>query len=218
VKKISERLSTTIWNIEVSASGKLLGVELRDEKNKQVLFSIYHLEKKQWLWENVTFEESWWINLLSINNEHIYLNYFTDEENPQKKKIIVVDIDRLEVIDELYEFNEAEKNKLLELPFHYVEDSVNFDNVADYIKQHCGDKIVKAVDYLQTPSSIAISYYLYNKEKLANFLLIVDQEGMELSKEVIGDGLEKVGMHTFFLVKNDLITIKDKVELKIYML
>lgn len=218
MEKISETLSGTIWNIELSTSGTVMAIEIRDEENKKVLFSIYNLENKQWLWESIEFEEAWWINLLAIDDEQVYLNYFTDEENPQAKKIIVVNIERQEVIRELHELEEKEKNKLLKLPFHYVEGSINFDKVADYVKQHCGDKCVKVIDYLQTQSAIAISYYIYDEEKLANFLLILDSEGEELEREKLGEGLEKVGMNTFFRINNYLITIKDKIELKIYKL
>jgi len=218
VKNISELISGTIWNIELSTSGAIMAIEIRDEENKKVLFSIYDLEKEEWLWKNIEFEEAWWINLLAIDEERLYLNYFTDEENPQSKKIIVVDIETKEVVNELNEFKEFEKNKLLKLPFHYVEGSVNFDKVAHFVEQHCADKTVKAIDYLQTHSAIAISYYIYNEEELVNFLLILNLEGEEVEREKLGEGLSKVGMQTFFQVNNCLIAIKNKIELKIYKL
>lgn len=210
--------SGKIWNVEVSDSGHLLALEIRDEVKKKVLFSIYDLRKEEWLWDNVEFEENWWINLLLVTDDRIYLNYFTEEHNPEAKKIIEVDVGHMEVLNELKHFEIEKENKHLKLPLHYKEGTANYNKVVQFIEQHSGHKIVKAVDYLQTSTQIIISYYLYMNEKMVNYLLILDNTGEELINEQLAQQLTKVGMHTFFYVNNFVITVKNKTELVIFKL
>lgn len=218
IERITKTLPGVIWNVEVDATGTHLAMEVRNADEKTVSFSIFNLNKAEWLWESVEFEESWWLNLHSVTIDCVYLNYFKEENNPEAKKIIVVDIEQLEVINELDVLKLEERNKLLLLPMHYKDKSKNFEDVADFVKQHNGHIIVNAVDYVQTTNTICISYYLYVEGKLANFLLIIDINGSELINEILEKQLEKAGMHTFFIVNDKLITFKNRNELIIFKL
>jgi len=215
---ISENFTGKIWNIELSSMGELLALEIRDEKAKKVSFSIFHFQSKKWLWHNVEFEETWWLNLQAIDEENIYLNYFSNEKNPEGKKIVVVDIKGKQVINELEKHELVKDKSSLMLPYHYQKGSDNFMDVAQFLAQQYSLDIVKSLDYLQTTSVIVISYYLYIEDSLANFLLILDENGREIEHIQLGSDLEKVGMHTFFVTNHFLVTIKDKTELKIYTL
>lgn len=218
MNSISENFTGKIWNIEISPKGELLALEIRDEKSKMVSFSIFHFQNKKWLWYNVEFEETWWLNLQAIDEEKLYLNYFYNDKNPEEKKIVVVDIKGKQVVDELEKHELVKEKSSLMLPYHYQKGSDNFMDVAQFLAQQYSLDIVNSLDYLQTASVIVISYYLYIEDSLANFLLILDEKGNELEHIQLGSELKKVGMHTFFVTNHFLVTIKDKTELKIYTL
>lgn len=202
-----------IWNVETNGSGSKLAFEFRNEESKKVSFSIYDVNEGVWIWEHAEFEEEWWLNLEALDEEHIYINYFPDHENPESKRIIQVSIQEMVVENEFESYQGATQNKPLRVPFHYQEDSSHFNKVKKFLEQRFNERPVKAIDYLQTESVILISYYLYDEDQLTNFFLILDINGELLLEETIGNELTHVGMQTFFMVHDLIVVIKNKTEL-----
>ena len=111
-----------------------------------------------------------------------------------------------------------DKNIGLQYPFHYTEESEYFGTVAEFLKMRIKSHPVKALEYLEYQDLIAISYYLYQDKTLANFLLVVNTQQEVLLHEKLQDGLEGVGMNTFFVMEDHLIYIKNKNQIVGYLL
>lgn len=221
IERFSKELPGKVWNMLLNADNNWLVMEVRDHASKKVSFWILDIITRKWIWEDVEFEESWWLNLLATKQGNVYFNYFPDEKNPDSKKIIVVDVKALEVIEETdtYAFEgkqEVLKNNQVQSPLYYVEDSDHFVTVRKFINQRYNHDIIKAVDYLEQGSKVFISYYLYAGEKMDNYLLVMDAVGEALIHEKIDDELDTIGMATFFTFADYLITVKNKTEVLIY--
>jgi hypothetical protein len=170
------------------------------------------LNNRTWIWEEITFEEQWWINLQSFTDDTLQFIYYEDGNSPEQKQYLTIDIHTHEVKEEL--INEAES--VIQTPAHYLDGTDHFSTVCEFLKQKLNISTVKAVDYFESQGQIVISYYLWQSAHLANFLLIMDSTGAIKNHVLLGDGLQTIGIDTFFIVKSSLYTIRNKAELLIY--
>jgi hypothetical protein len=69
----------------------MLFIEVRNESQKQVSFFGIDLDTKTWLFEDVTFEEPWWVSLGEVSENVILFKLYTDTSNPDKKSVIAYD-------------------------------------------------------------------------------------------------------------------------------
>ena len=74
-----------------------LFLEIRNPVDKTVSFSALNLQNNQWLWKDVTFEETWWISLRAIEGDMLLFTIYTDTNNPDKKSVLAYDVMRKEV-------------------------------------------------------------------------------------------------------------------------
>jgi hypothetical protein len=81
----------TIWRIEVSGSGKILG-EVRDEERKVVSFFCLEGESGAPRWEDRKLEERWWVGIESVQGNTLLLHQFAQPDLPQHKCILALDI------------------------------------------------------------------------------------------------------------------------------
>jgi hypothetical protein len=201
-----------IWKTISNASGKYLAIEVRDESKHQVSFFILNTYERTWLWDEITFEEQWWINLQSFSEQTLQFVYYEDGQSPEQKQHLTLDIHSQVVKEEVI----TEVDSTIQPPAHYLENSEHFTTVSKFLQQKFNISPVKAVDYLENQGLIVISYYLWQKEHLANFLLMIDVSGTKKSHILLADNLKSIGIDTFFMVESSLYTIRDKAELLIY--
>ena len=50
------------------------------------------LASNQWLWEDMTLEEPWWVTLAAVSDTVLFFTIYTDTNNPDKKSVIALDI------------------------------------------------------------------------------------------------------------------------------
>jgi hypothetical protein len=103
-------------------------------------------------------------------------------------------------------------------PVHYTQENTYFGSIVTFLKQKLGIEPQKAVDYAEFHQLIGISYYIYERKKLSNFLLVLDKEGNVLLHEKLAAQLPGIGLDTFFIIHQYLIVVKDKKELIAYAL
>lgn len=77
-----------IWNTLADDQHLRLYLEVRNAADKKVAFSALNLRNNQWLWKDVTFEESWWIRLGAVAGDVVLFTIYTDTNNPDKKSLI----------------------------------------------------------------------------------------------------------------------------------
>jgi len=81
----------SIWRIEISESGKILG-ESRDQEQKVVSFFCLEAETGVLRWQDRKLEERWWIGIESLQGETLLLHQFAQPDLPEHKSIIALDI------------------------------------------------------------------------------------------------------------------------------
>ena len=83
---------SSIWNLVVHPDQPAIFIELRNEQHKKVTFSALDLKTKQTLFNDLTFEEPWWISLSFVSGTTMLLTTYNDTNNPDKKSVIAYDL------------------------------------------------------------------------------------------------------------------------------
>jgi hypothetical protein len=117
------------------------------------------------------------------------------------------------------DFNKkAKQETLVEYPFHFEEENSFFIKIQEYIEIITKHKAVRMIEYLEKGDKVLISYYIYVEDKLTNYILVADEKGALLLHEKLRADLIGIGMDTFFVVKNQLIIVKNNNELQAYVI
>ena len=93
----SRTFSATVWKTLADESAKLVFIESRDSERKRVMFSAWDIEKNTFLWEDIEFDEKWWISLGYANQGMLLFTLYTDTNNPDNKSVIAFDIHQKEI-------------------------------------------------------------------------------------------------------------------------
>jgi hypothetical protein len=81
-----------VWNMQVAEKTAVLIIEVRNAELKQVSFAALDLSANQFLWENVRFDEPWWINLSAVSGDVILLTHYTEATNPDQKSLLAYSV------------------------------------------------------------------------------------------------------------------------------
>lgn len=106
----------------------------------------------------------------------------------------------------------VKENISLLKPFQYVEGHPYFETVKAFLQRKLGATVVAAAEYLEHNAFIFISYYVKN-DSLANYLVVVTQNGAIVQHEKIGEQLKGLGLETFFILSGSLFFVRNKREL-----
>jgi Domain of unknown function (DUF4905) len=88
----SHRFDGIIWNTLADGKNERLFLEVRDPQQKTVSFSALNLRNNQWLWKDVSLEETWWVSLRAVEADILLFTLYTDAQNPDKKSLIAYDV------------------------------------------------------------------------------------------------------------------------------
>lgn len=80
-----------IWRLYPVRSGELVG-ESRNQDSKRVSFFALNAATGVPLWQNLTFDEPWWIGIEDVTEGVLLLHKFASPDMPQHKGIIAVDL------------------------------------------------------------------------------------------------------------------------------
>lgn len=93
----SQTFSALIWKTFVDEQANLIFIESRDSETRRVTFSAWDLKRNIFLWENIEFEEKWWISLGYVSQGMLLFTLYTDTNNPDKKSVIAFDVHDKEI-------------------------------------------------------------------------------------------------------------------------
>jgi hypothetical protein len=102
-------------------------------------------------------------------------------------------------------------------PIHYTEQNEYFPAIHRFLYRLLNVDIQKGVDYLEYKDKIIISYYLYQENKLWNYLLVVNNRKEVLLNELLTES-EGLGLGTFTVKPEILLYVKNKSQLHGYEL
>lgn len=99
--------------LAVEAENRLV-LEVRDDVNFRVTFSLFDYAKNEFVWKDVLLPETWWLSLVAADKNTILINRFLNKGgNPDRKSLIALDAAtgsiRWEVEEfSFYDWNESE--------------------------------------------------------------------------------------------------------------
>jgi len=101
-------------------------------------------------------------------------------------------------------------------PVQYAEGTSHFETIQQFIQQRMKQTILQGAEYIEFGNWIIVSVYFRESEGLANYLLVMTQEGEIVLKEKLGEKLEGLGLDTFFILSGCLFFVKNRQELVAY--
>jgi hypothetical protein len=106
-------------------------------------------------------------------------------------------------------FEEAE---ILTAPSRYTNGDQYYSSISSFLFKIAGVKDIQAVDYLECEPFLVLSYYIYEHDQIAQYLIIVNRERKILRHECIAKALKGVGMDTFLLKGKVLVYLRNSNE------
>jgi len=107
----------------------------------------------------------------------------------------------------------VEPQVILAEPVRYKEGNVYFPKLADFIRTQTAGHEPVCIDYLEKRPVIMFSYYLYEQEKMSEYLLIVSDKMERILHEKLSAGRDGIGQSTMFLKGSKLVYLKNNDEL-----
>jgi hypothetical protein len=183
-----------------------------------VIFTIYldtnNPDKKGILAYSVQdLKLQWWNNDFSISE--VGPNYVKGFTSRLGLKQVMLDLRTgNEEFKEVSPF-QANTSVLLK-PVQYTEGMAYFDTVKTFLADRLNLLAVSALEYLEAKKKIIVSYYITEGEGLANYLLVMSDDGNVILNEKLDGPVKGIGLDTFFVLKGLLIFVRNKVELVSY--
>lgn len=183
------------------------------------LFTIYletdNPDRKGVLaYDTHTMKLLWWNNDFSITstaNDHV-----AGFSSRQRGKTFRLEITTGVEIDAIESRSLSASSAILK-PTQYTDGMDYFETVKQYLHTVLNLTPVVSLEYLEVERRIIISYYEQEND-LANYLLIISDQGELLLKEKIDEQLKGIGLDTFFVLAGSVFFVKNKVELVSYSL
>jgi len=83
---------TLIWRLFFTSNNLLIG-ETRNQEDKSTSFFCVDLFSGKPLWQNIAFDEPWWIGIEAVHEKWMILHGFVRPDMPEHRGIRVVDIE-----------------------------------------------------------------------------------------------------------------------------
>jgi hypothetical protein len=81
-----------IWKIYPDDTFPWLILEIRNYDTRTVSFACFDLLQEQFLWEDLVFNETWWIGIEDVHQGHVLFHHFQDTQFSNHKGIICFEI------------------------------------------------------------------------------------------------------------------------------
>jgi hypothetical protein len=98
-QKFTHPLSGKIWNTTFGSNYCVL--ETRDESKRQVSFSCINLLTGNLLWKNISPEKSWWLSLVGVFDEYLFLHKYSSNQKPEPEGLLILNVQTGETIEKL---------------------------------------------------------------------------------------------------------------------
>jgi hypothetical protein len=187
--------------------GKIILQGYKDSNNPETKgLYVFDLLTGKLLWQE---EEKLFYSF--FDEETMLLSFVKDDREAIQK--VVANNGKVKEETVLTEDSEKERSTFSVFPLLYTEDNIHYATIADFLYQNYGHKSSGPLEYLEYKTDMFISFYIREDKKLTNILLVIDEEGNLLLQDTLMDGAEGIGMSSFFICRNKLIYIKNKVSI-----
>ena len=101
---------------------------------------------------------------------------------------------------------------ILQEPVRYLEGNVYFERLASFIKEMTDGHEPICIDYLDKRPVMMFSYYIYEREKVSEYLLVVSDKMERIHYEQLTLERDGIGRSTMFLKGSKLVFLKNNNE------
>ncbi|GEM_PF-1197043 len=209
---VSLHLQATIWNVLPVPEKPWVVIEERNDETRQVSFLAYDYNEKKIIWRSSLQSEPWWINLVQVTLDFVFLKTFENTSNPDKTKWHALSLKDGKPLETVPEINSDHTNEVIQ-PFQYLEGEEDFNTVKFFVEKKLLVHPVFGIEYVEYADFIFISYYLGGSGMFANRLACFTKAGNLSWQDEIGMNLKGIGLNTFFLASDHLFFVKNKTEL-----
>lgn len=207
-----------IWNSIVFTEKWWLGIECAF-KGRLLLHGYNHVQYANHLGIkciDISTGKELWENMskvfYSVDEGCVYAQN-KDEYMPEV--LTVLDIDSGKHLGDTAFANVAfDSTENSHYPLFFTQDDDAFGKINLFLAKKWGVNAENAVEYMEMPNHIIISYYIAGTNKL----LWLNRNGEEIMHTAINQNCEGVGKQTFLVCANKLIFVKDKKEICVYEL
>lgn len=98
-------------------------------------------------------------------------------------------------------------------PVRYEPQDIYFDRLSSFLDKTVGVKDAIAVDYIESDPYLVISYYLYELEKTAQHLLVVNRDREIIYHNRLSDNRPGISLDTILLKEKRLVFLRNANEL-----
>jgi hypothetical protein len=101
---------------------------------------------------------------------------------------------------------------ILKQPVRYKERNIYFEKLSSFLSETLGISKPICIDYLDERPYMMFSYYIYEQEKIVQYLLIVTDKKEIVFHEQLSEGRDGVGESTMLLKNGILVYLKNNNE------
>ena len=101
---------------------------------------------------------------------------------------------------------------ILKQPVRYKEKNIYFEKLAAFLSEILGISTPVCIDYLDERPYMMFSYYIYEQEKIVQYLLIVTDKREIIFHEQLSEGRDGVGESTMLMKNGILVYLKNNNE------
>lgn len=182
--------------LDVTDDKLILGQYSQEDPRYQSIVA-YHFHSKQIQWWRRNF------SIDAIGTEQVLGRDLTQDRKP-----IVLNLADGEISTEPFH-GRGQENRV-NYPEYYSELNDHYQTLKGFVRGKVSHEVRNDIEYLEYQCNAVISYYIAAGETLANYLLVVNEEGAVILHEKIAEQLKGVGVGTFFVVSGYLIFVKNR--------
>ncbi|MFK7900565.1 MAG: hypothetical protein AB8B61_07385, partial [Cyclobacteriaceae bacterium] len=98
-------------------------------------------------------------------------------------------------------------------PIYYLPESDYYAEIQRSVSQLTKFDCEGVVEYLEYEDYVVLSFYVSANEVFTNHLFVIDPEGETIFSTILAQGMEGIGMNTFFFLNNQLWFTRNKTTL-----
>jgi hypothetical protein len=204
-----DRLPKPWWlSLKAVGYGKIILQGYKESNNPETKgLYVFDLLTGKLLWQEE--EELFY----SFSDNETMLLSFVKEDQETFQKVVSASGKIIEEVVTIEEKENVATQTSSVFPLLYTEDNIHYKTIADFLYQNYEYKSVGPLEYLEYRTNMLVSFYIRENKKLTNILLVIEEEGNCLLQDTLMEGADGIGMSSFFVCRNKLIYIKNKVSI-----
>ncbi|MFD1255377.1 DUF4905 domain-containing protein [Mucilaginibacter terrae] len=242
---VAEHFNGEIWRMEIDHISHTLFAETRNNEDRKVSFAAISLVTGKTFFKNYTIDESWLTGIETAYNSVLLLHYYENAASPAHKGLAAVEATTGKLLwhNFNYTFDHLSTNgpiiydSRLQPPHYKVTDITtgigqrNFNGAIDTIP-HNHISVPQAIPtpanlpklpvephrnnvyYLRYNNLIIVSLHALWAGQLRQYLYIFENNQL-VFEDILNTNIQKLQPEAFVLYRNQLIYLKDKVEIKV---